>query len=100
MAKKEFLRHLCCKKVLLNHKDRTHGEKELHLGHEEQPIAYFQLGKRLGRAQVSKEFWKQGFQDPQGASYCWEKIIYYYLIKSGSGDSSGVYKWIGHILGG
>jgi len=49
MAKKEFLRHLCCKKVvLLKHRDRTHGQKELHWGHEEWPIIYFQVARGFG----------------------------------------------------
>ena len=35
-AKKGFLRHLWYKKViLLKHRDRTHGQKELHWGCEE-----------------------------------------------------------------
>ena len=35
-AKKEFLRFLWCKKVvLLKHGDRTCGQKGLHWGHEE-----------------------------------------------------------------
>ena len=51
MAKKEFLRHLWCKKVvLLKHGDRTRGQKELHWGHEEWPIIYFQVGRGLGIA--------------------------------------------------
>ena len=81
-AKKEFLRHLPCKKVVsLKHWDRTCGQKELPWGHEERPIIYSQVGRvRLGILSVPKEFWKQGFQDPDGASYCWEKVIYYCLI--------------------
>ena len=51
MAKKEFLRYLWCKKViLLKHRDRTHGQKELYWGHEEWPITYFQVGKGLGNS--------------------------------------------------
>ena len=49
MAKKEFLRHLWCKKVvLLKHGDRTGGQKEVHWGREEWPIIDFQVGRELG----------------------------------------------------
>ena len=65
MAKKEFLRCLRCKKVvLLKHGDRTVGRK-LCWGCEEWLIIYLQIGRGLGIAQVSKVFWKQGFQDPR-----------------------------------
>ena len=56
-AKKDFLKHLWCKKVvLLKHRDRTHGQKELHQSHEEWLIIYFQVERGLGKALVSKEF--------------------------------------------
>ena len=41
-------------------------EKKLRWDHEKWPIIYFPVGRRLEIAQVSKEFWKQGFQDPEG----------------------------------
>ena len=31
---------------------------------------YFQVGREPKRAQSSKVFWKQGFQNREGASYC------------------------------
>ena len=41
-AKKQFLRRLWCKKeILLEHGDRTHGQKEPHWGCEEWLIIYF-----------------------------------------------------------
>ena len=49
MAQKEFLRCLWCKKVvLLKSRDRTLGQTELRLDHEEWPIIYFQVGRGLG----------------------------------------------------
>ena len=36
------------KVVLLNPRDRTCGQKELHWGHEKWPIIYFQVGRRVG----------------------------------------------------
>ena len=46
MAKKEFLRHLWGKKViLLKHRDRTRGQKDLHWGDEEGPIIDCQVGE-------------------------------------------------------
>ena len=38
------------KVVLLKHGDRTCGQKELHQGHEEWPIIYFQFSRGLGMA--------------------------------------------------
>ena len=66
MVRKE-LRHLWCKMVLLlGHRDRTHGQKELLWDYEKQLIIYFQVGRELGKAEVCKEFWKQVFQDLEG----------------------------------
>ena len=74
MAKKEILRHLWYKKVvLLKHRDRTREQKELHWGHEERHIMHFQVGRGLWIVLASQVFWKQGFQDPEGPSYCWER---------------------------
>ena len=57
MAKKEFLRCLWCKKVvLLKYRNKTHGQKVLHCGHEEWLIIYLQVGRVLGIPPVSKEF--------------------------------------------
>ena len=67
--------------ILLKNRDRTCGQKELHRGHEEWPIIYFQVGRGLRIASAPKEFGKQDFQDLEGASYCWENVIYYRLIK-------------------
>ena len=51
MAKKEFLRRLWWKKVVLKkHRDRICGQKELHWGHEEWPIICSQVGTGLGIA--------------------------------------------------
>ena len=36
--------------VLLTHRDRIQGQKELPWGHEEWPIIYFQVGKGLRKA--------------------------------------------------
>ena len=49
MAKKEFLRHLWCKMVVLSkHGDRTGRQKELPpWGPEEWPIIHFQVGRGL-----------------------------------------------------
>ena len=70
MAKEEFLRHLCCTKVvLLKHRDGTCGQEELPWGHEEGPSIDFQVGRGSGIVKVSKELWKQGFQDFKGASF-------------------------------
>ena len=70
MAEKEFLRRLRGKKVvLLKHGVRTHGQNELYWGGEAWPMIYFQVGRGLGTAGASKEFWKQGFQGSEGASY-------------------------------
>ena len=84
MAKKELLGRLWCKRViLLKPGARTCGQEqeEQPWGLGERPIIYSQVGRvRLGILSVPKEFWKQGFQDPDGASYCWEKVIYYCLI--------------------
>ena len=41
-------------------------QKELPWGCEEWLIIYFQAGRGLGIAKVSKEFKKQGFQDLEG----------------------------------
>ena len=57
MTKKEFLRCLQCKKVvLLEHGYRTFGQKELHGGHEEWLIMYFQGGRVLRIAQTPRCF--------------------------------------------
>ena len=82
MTKKEFLRHLWCKLVvLLKHRDRTPGQKKLlPRAYEGWLIIYLGVGKVLRIAVLSKEFWKQGFQDLEGAN-CWEKVTYYRLIK-------------------
>ena len=70
-AKKEFLRCLRCKKmVLLKHMDRTLGQRMLHWGCDRRLIIYLQVGRGLGMAYTSKIFWKQGFQGPEAASYC------------------------------
>ena len=42
---------------------------------------------------LSKEFWKQGFQNSEGAGYYWERVTYYHLIKPESCDLSDVYQW-------
>ena len=42
------------------------GQEELHWGGEEWPFLWFQVRRGLGLAQVSKGFWKQGFQDLEG----------------------------------
>ena len=48
-VKKKFLRCLWCKKVvLLKHGDGTCEQKELHWGHEEWPIIFFQVGRGFG----------------------------------------------------
>ena len=49
MTKKEFLRHLWCKMVLLlKHGDRIHGQEELlPRVHEEQLILYLEVGRGL-----------------------------------------------------
>lgn len=45
MAKKEFLRRLRCRKViLLRHQDRTRGQKELPWGCEERLTLAFKFG--------------------------------------------------------
>ena len=50
MAEKEFLGYLLCTKVVLvKHRDRTYGQKELCWGREEWSILYFQVGRGLGR---------------------------------------------------
>ena len=94
-TKKEFLRRLWCKMVvLLKHGDNTSGQEELlPLACEGWLIIYLRVGRGLRIAVLSKEFWKQGFQDVEGASYCWEKVIYYRLIKPESWDPSDVYRW-------
>ena len=55
--------------------DGMGGQKELHWGHEEWPILYFQVGRGSGRAEPSQGFWQQGSQDPKGASFCWERAF-------------------------
>ena len=44
------------------------------------PRYTFKLGGGQGECK-SQEFWKQAFHDLEGAAYCWEEVIYYYLIK-------------------
>ena len=94
-TKKEFLRHLWCKVVvLLKHRDRIRGQEEWlppGLWGEADYIPGSWEG--FGDSILSKEFWRQGFQDLEGASYCWEKVTYYCLIKPESGDPSDVYQW-------
>ena len=41
----------------------------------------FQVGRGSERVEVSKEFGSGGFQDLEGIGYCWEKVVYYHLIK-------------------
>ena len=54
MAKKEFLRHLWCKKViLLKHGDRTRGQKELHWGYGGGPADYILSGREEVRDGIS-----------------------------------------------
>jgi len=45
---------------LLKQGDRTCGQKEPRRGHEEWPLIYFQVGRGLRIASVSKEFGRKG----------------------------------------
>ena len=57
MAKKEFLRLLSCKMVvLLKHGDRTHGQKELHWCSEEQLIIHLELREVRKKGGFQKTF--------------------------------------------
>ena len=68
--------------VLLKHGDRTHGQEELlPWACEEGLIIYLGVGRGLGIKVLFKEFWKQGFQDLERASYYWKYGIIYHLIK-------------------
>ena len=67
--------------VVLKHRNKTQGQEELlPRACEEWLIVYLVAGRGL-RIAYSKEFWKPGFQDLEGTSYCWEKVTYYHLIK-------------------
>lgn len=58
--KKEFLRHLGYKKVvLLSHGDTTRGQKELHWACDQWLMIDFQVGRGLSLYKI----WNQGFQD-------------------------------------
>ena len=51
MVRKEFLRHFMVHKggfFFFKLGDRTHGQKELHWGHEDWPIIYFHVGRGSG----------------------------------------------------
>lgn len=51
MAKKESLKCLWSKKaVLLKYGDRIHVQEELHWGHEERLIIYFEVRRGIGIA--------------------------------------------------
>ena len=57
MAKKEFLRCLWCKKViLLKHGDRTRGQKELHWGCEEWLVIYYGVREVKAKGGFQKDF--------------------------------------------
>ena len=82
-TRKEFLRCVWCKMVVLFKAQGTGplGRKGCCPGPLR--VADYIPGSWEGfeDSLLSKEFWKQGFQDLEGASYCWEKVIYYHLIK-------------------
>ena len=67
MTKKEFLRHLWGKMVLLlKPRDRTRGQEE-QLPQACEGGEYIPGSERGLRIASSLEFWKQGFQDLEGA---------------------------------
>ena len=54
MARKEFLRYLWCKKVILLKQGEDYGQKEVHSSGKEQLIMYFGVGEGKDKEKIPK----------------------------------------------